>query len=104
MKTPKIMSALSKATIELPVQTTTGLQKLCITVDSSDRERILTRQWLAFVNGNTVIPYTDMGTPGKPHMVPLANLVMNVGPDIYVAKLSGNNSNDYRKARLKASR
>ncbi len=100
----KFISAISKTTIDLQVQTAIGHQTVKITVDDADRERILSQKWFAFVDNVTIIPYTDLGSPSHPYMTPLANYVLGIGADVYVEKLGGIHSSDYRKAKLKPTR
>jgi hypothetical protein len=102
MKT-KIISAINKTHIDLQVQTAIGHQTVKITVDDSDRERIQSQKWFAFVNGDTLIAYTDIGSPNGPHMMPLANFILSIGADIYVEHNNGR-ANDFRVANLRAQR
>ncbi len=98
----KIISALSKTTLNLEVQTASDLQTLKIIVDDNARERILSQKWFAFVNADTIIAYTDIGSPNSPHMMPLANFILSIGADIYVEHTKG--ANDFRIANLRAQR
>lgn len=99
----KLISALTKTTIDLHVETATGAQTIAIIIDSGDRERILAHKWFAFVDNTTVIPYTDTGTPANPYMLPLANFMLGINADIYVEHINGART-DFRKVNLKQSR
>jgi hypothetical protein len=72
-----------------------------ITVDADDVPRLETHDWkLTEADQNQLLPYADIGRPGEPLFLPLANFILSAGNDVYVEH-KNHDHQDFRKTNLR---